>query len=81
VALTLLVPLARRHWEIDERTRSGTNILLAHLAMVIPVAVVFGAEPRYRVPYDIFGLALMGWLIAGAITRRRAPPVIPRASG
>ncbi|MGI8429797.1 MAG: glycosyltransferase family 39 protein [Solirubrobacteraceae bacterium] len=59
-----LVLLARRRSTLDERTRSGTATLLAHLAMAAPVAVVFGSEPRYRVPYDIFGLALMAWLIA-----------------
>lgn len=72
LALLVLVPLARRRWQVDERTRWGVNVLLAQLAMVVPVALVFGSEPRYRLPYDIFGLALAGWLIAGVITRRRS---------
>lgn len=43
---------------------SGPGTLLAHLAVLIPVTAVYGSEPRYRIPYDVFGLALLAWLIA-----------------
>jgi hypothetical protein len=70
VGLLAVIPLVRRRWRVDDKTRARTNLLLWHLAMVVPVAILFGSEPRFRVPYDVFGLALMGWLIAGLITRK-----------
>lgn len=73
VIVVALVLLVRRRWTLDERSRAGTGTLLAHLAMVVPVTIVFGSEPRYRVPYDIFGLALMAWLIAVAIQALARP--------
>ncbi len=64
LGLLLLVALARRRWALRGRTRSGPWILAAQLAMLAPVTIVFGSEPRYRVPYDVFGLALVAWLVA-----------------
>lgn len=62
-ALLIMWRLWRRH-PLDDDARWGTGTLLAHLAMIVPVTVIFGSEPRYRVPYDLFGLALLAWLIA-----------------
>ncbi len=44
---------------------SGELILLAHLACVVLVAVVFFGEPRLRSFYDVFGLALLAALVTG----------------
>lgn len=60
--------VARREW-------SGPGTMLVHLAMLIPVTAVYGSEPRYRIPYDVFGLALLAWLIANR--SRRSPAKTP----
>jgi 4-amino-4-deoxy-L-arabinose transferase-like glycosyltransferase len=39
-------------------------ILLAHLACAFVIAMIFVGEPRYRLPYDLFGWALLGWWVA-----------------
>jgi 4-amino-4-deoxy-L-arabinose transferase-like glycosyltransferase len=61
---------------ILERRRSGLRVdgerdLLLHLACLVPVALVFSAEPRYRVPYDLFGLTLLAVLIVEGVRRGR----------
>jgi hypothetical protein len=38
----------------------------------VPVALFFSAEPRYRVPYDLFGLALLGVLVTQLLRGQRA---------
>jgi hypothetical protein len=38
--------------------------LLVQLACAFVAAVAFLGEPRYRVPYDLFGFALAGWWLA-----------------
>jgi Dolichyl-phosphate-mannose-protein mannosyltransferase len=38
--------------------------LLLQLACAFAAAVAFLGEPRYRVPYDLFGFALAGWWLA-----------------
>jgi 4-amino-4-deoxy-L-arabinose transferase-like glycosyltransferase len=38
--------------------------LLLHMTPVVVLAVVFFGDPRYRIPYDIFGLALLAAIIA-----------------
>ncbi len=48
--------------------------LLLHLASVLPVVMIFSSEPRYRIPYDLFGLALLASLIvAGRVCARQGP--------
>lgn len=43
----------------------GVVAMLLHLAMIVPVAVIAGlGEPRYRTPYDLFGLALLAAIVA-----------------
>jgi 4-amino-4-deoxy-L-arabinose transferase-like glycosyltransferase len=48
---------------------AGEWVLIAHLLVVLPTAVVFYGDPRFRVPYDVFGLALIGVLIAEALVK------------
>lgn len=43
---------------------SGEEVMLAHLACVVVVAVVFFGDPRIRSSYDLFGLTLLASLIA-----------------
>jgi len=43
---------------------SGELIVLAHLACVMLVAILYFGDPRLRIPYDIFGLSLLAALIA-----------------
>ncbi|MDQ2728258.1 MAG: glycosyltransferase family 39 protein [Actinomycetota bacterium] len=72
LSVVLLVLWRRRHQRaLDERAWSGAGTLVAHLAMLVPVAIVFQSEPRYRVPYDVFGLALLAWFCADTLGRRR----------
>ena len=74
IVVVSLVRIARR-----VPTAAGETALLAHLACVIPVAVVFLGDPRFRTPYDVFGLALAAAAItakprqSGAFPRGRAP--------
>lgn len=42
---------------------SSEAVMLAHLACVVLVAVVFFGDPRLRSSYDVFGLALLAALI------------------
>ena len=44
--------------------RSGELVLLAHLACVALVALIFFGDPRIRNSYDVFGLSLLAALIA-----------------
>jgi len=50
--------------------RGGEGLLVAHLLVVLPTAVVFYGDPRFRVPYDVFGLALIAVLIAEVLVKR-----------
>ncbi len=43
---------------------SGEAVILAHLACVVLVAVLFYGEPRLRSSYDVFGLSLLASLVA-----------------
>jgi len=57
-----------------ERTSRGPRLVLAHLLCVLPTVVVFVSEPRYRLPYDVFGLALLAALSARLISVRIDQP-------
>jgi len=85
LALLLVVVSTRHRWTLGERAGSGPWILAAQLAMLAPATIVFGSEPRYRVPYDVFGLALVAWLIADRLPARRTGPrhasIWPRPHG
>ena len=41
----------------------GTMLLIAHLLCVVPFAIVFAGDPRYRMPTDVFGLGLVAILV------------------
>jgi hypothetical protein len=58
----------RRSWPLG----GGRSelMLLGQLALALATAIVYFGDPRFRVPFDVFGLALAGSLIADRI----APP-------
>lgn len=80
-----LVALAVGGLNLIRRRRGlglGGRVMLAHLACVVPVGLLFLGDPRYRIPYDLFGLALMAavaakWLDRGA--RHDHPPPVDAA--
>lgn len=50
---------------------SGEAYMLAHLACALPTAILFFGDPRFRLPYDIFGFALLAAVIAHHFIDRR----------
>jgi hypothetical protein len=56
------------------------RLVLAHLLCVLPTVVVFLSEPRFRVPYDVFGLTLVAALLSRLLgLEHQSPPgVSPR---
>lgn len=65
LVLTLAL-LARARWRRSLAIPSWSlKLLLAQLACVLPVAIIFSAEPRFRIPYDAFGIILIAATIAG----------------
>jgi 4-amino-4-deoxy-L-arabinose transferase-like glycosyltransferase len=42
----------------------GEAVLLAHLLCAFVMALIFFGDPRFRMPYDVFGLALLAAFIA-----------------
>jgi len=50
---------------------SGELLMLLHLACGFATALIFLGDPRYRIPYDVFGLALLAALLADAFLDRR----------
>lgn len=69
VASIVLVNRKRR-----QNLPRGEGIFLAHLAAMVPLGALFVGDPRYRMAYDAFGLALAAVLLLWAIDaiRRRA---------
>jgi len=63
-------------------TAAGETALLAHLLCIVPVALVFFGDPRFRSTYDVFGFALLAAAITGlpAILNGRDTPDEPRAA-
>ena len=53
-------------WRRERRSgrSTGRGLLLLHLACALPTAWVFFGDPRFRSPYDVFGLALLAAAIA-----------------
>ena len=72
VALILLV-------RGDTTDRRGRKELLLQLACLLPVLLIYDAEPRFRVLYDVFGLALLASLGVEAAQRLMAKGVSPRS--
>jgi 4-amino-4-deoxy-L-arabinose transferase-like glycosyltransferase len=69
------IRLVRRRWPAGQGR--GELGLLLQLSMVLVTAILFFGDPRYRAPYDVFGLALAASLIADrylepALRRRAA---------
>jgi 4-amino-4-deoxy-L-arabinose transferase-like glycosyltransferase len=54
-----LIRLRRRR-----REAAGEAVLLAQLLCVVLTAILFFGDPRFRMPYDIFGLTLVASLLA-----------------
>lgn len=69
VILLALVRIARR-----VPTAPGEKALLAHLLCIVPVALVYFGDPRFRSTYDVFGLALLAAALTG-LPKFRSPPL------
>jgi hypothetical protein len=67
IGTLLLIRERRRRHE-----RAGELDLLLQLLTALVTALVFFGDPRFRMPYDFFGLALLGAVVADLFTRRRA---------
>jgi 4-amino-4-deoxy-L-arabinose transferase-like glycosyltransferase len=65
VVLIVLVRIRRR-----VPTRPGEVKLLAQLACIVPISIVFLGDPRFRAPYDVFGLMLLAAALASPLFRR-----------
>jgi 4-amino-4-deoxy-L-arabinose transferase-like glycosyltransferase len=55
----------------SRRVVGRPGLLVAHLLCVFPTAMVFYGDPRFRVPYDVFGLGLFAILLATYLPRGR----------
>jgi hypothetical protein len=53
------------------RRRRPERWLLLQLGTILPVALLFCGDPRYRVPYDMFGCLMVGGLVAMVLGARR----------
>ena len=53
----------------DPTDARGRKELLLQLACILPVLLIYDAEPRFRVLYDVFGLALLASLAVEAAER------------
>jgi hypothetical protein len=49
---------------------SGELVLFLHLATVLVTAFVFFGDPRFRMPYDFFGLALLAAVLSDTFVHR-----------
>lgn len=70
---TVLVASVIVFWRRKPVNR-GPRLVLAHLLCVLPTVVIFVSEPRYRIPYDVFGLALLAALVSRMINPAPAEP-------
>jgi hypothetical protein len=53
------------------RRRRPERWLLLQLATVLPIALLFVGDPRYRVPYDMFGCLILGGIVAAILGIRK----------
>jgi dolichyl-phosphate-mannose-protein mannosyltransferase len=73
VGYVLLVPFIvvgtirkiRRLWPLG--AGRGELMLLGQLSLALATAIVYFGDPRFRVPFDVFGLALAASLVADRI--------------
>jgi len=56
------------------RRPTGEGILLAHFSCVLIVALFAFGDPRFRLPYDLFALALLGAVLAHRYLERDPGP-------
>jgi len=56
-----------------DRGSRGARLVMIHLVCLLPTVIVFLSEPRFRVPYDVFGLALAAALTDRILGHRRRP--------
>ncbi len=66
---TLLFILPAAFWL--GRRRWPENWLLIQYLTVLPVALVFYGDPRYRIPYDMFGILMATGILTHSIGGRR----------
>lgn len=64
VAIDGLISGWRRTRRLDK-----TVVLLAHLVSVIPTALIFYGDPRFRTPYDVVGIILIAVVVERMMTR------------
>jgi hypothetical protein len=66
-ALLVIIPaaawLARRRW--------AERWLLLHAASILPVGIFFVGDPRYRIPYDVFGFLMVTGILLAIFKLRR----------
>ena len=67
--LVILVALVRIACRVP--TAAGEKAFLAHLLCIVPVALVYFGDPRFRATYDPFGLALLAAALTGLPSRIR----------
>lgn len=69
--LTVIAAVVR--WRRTATGRRDAHVeLLAHLLCAVVLAIVYYGDPRFRVPYDVFGLALLASVLTQLLPRRAA---------
>jgi hypothetical protein len=58
---------------------SGELVLFLHLATVLVTAFVFFGDPRFRMPYDFFGLALLAAVLSDTFVHARPSSAVDSA--
>lgn len=85
VLFALLLPLilVGTALVVRERRRagepSGELVLALHLATVLVTGFVFFGDPRFRMPYDFFALALLAAVLVDTFARSRSSSTIDSA--
>jgi 4-amino-4-deoxy-L-arabinose transferase-like glycosyltransferase len=67
--LCALFALAWWRRRAHQRLPRGIRVLLWQLLLIVPLAMLFSGEPRYRLPYDPFGLILIACVLTAATIR------------
>jgi 4-amino-4-deoxy-L-arabinose transferase-like glycosyltransferase len=64
-------------WRRRNGGAAGEAVLLAHLACAFVTALVFFGDARFRLPYDVFGLALLAALLTRlfSASQKKWPPL------
>jgi hypothetical protein len=64
----------RRSWPLGGGR--GELMLLGQLSLALATAIVYFGDPRFRTPFDVFGLALAASLVADRIAPRAPAPTV-----